>query len=108
LAIDLDANLNEKQTQNVIKAEVANSERKQKALQSEFEGIIERWDGKLIVLKKELEKTYQDSHGKLMAGLVESYVQRIMERNRKMVEVVRVKEEIESKIEQQANKEEIE
>jgi len=39
--------------------------------------------------------------------LVDKYIVQVLERNRKLVEVVRVKEEIEAKIQNSVNEEEI-
>ncbi len=43
----------------------------------------------------------------MLGELVEKYIVQVFDRNRKLVEVIRVKEEIEAKIQNSVNEEEI-
>ena len=67
-------------------------------MEDEAENIIERWSGRMIVIQKQLEEDVQRNQSRVLGDLIDKYIQQIFEKNRRMVDVQRVKEEIESKI----------
>jgi hypothetical protein len=76
-------------------------------MESEAQRIIERWNGKLSVVRQAIDEDQTRNQSKVLGELVDKYISHIFERNRKIVEVVRVKEEIESKINTNVNEDEI-
>jgi hypothetical protein len=90
-----------------LKINIDDASRKNEYMESEVEHIIERWHGKLAVVKKAIEEDQLRNQSKVLGELVDKYIQHIFDRNRKIVEVVRVKEEIESRINTNVNEEEI-
>lgn len=59
------------------------------------------------MLQKQLEEDQTRNQVKVLGEIVDKYVQQVQEKNRKMVEVIRVKEEVEAKIQNNVNEAEI-
>jgi hypothetical protein len=67
-------------------------------MEDEISHILERWHGRLIILSKSLEDDQARNQSRVLNDLADRYITQVFERNRKIVEVIRVKEDIESKI----------
>jgi len=104
---DLNLGLNEERRLNQAKLNIEDAKRKTHFMEQEVDHILERWHGKIAVVKKAVEDDQQRTQSKVLGELVDRYIVQIFERNRKLVEVIRVKEEIESKIQNSVNEEEI-
>jgi hypothetical protein len=61
----------------------------------------------MVVIQKGLEEDVFRSQVRVMSDLVDKYIQQVFEKNRRMVDVQRVKEEIESKIQNNVTEQEL-
>eukprot|EP00347_Sterkiella_histriomuscorum_P021445 403333951 len=104
---DLDLGLNEERRLNQLKINIEDASLKTQYMESEVDHILERWHGKIAVVKKAIEEDQIRNQSKVLGELVDKYIQQIFERNRKLVEVIRIKEDIEAKIQSSVNEEEI-
>ncbi len=59
------------------------------------------------MFQKKVESDARSAQSRRLGDLIEQYVQKVYDRNKRMVDVIRVKEEIERKIEQNVNEKEV-
>lgn len=90
--------LNEERRVNQLKINIDDVARKTTLMETEVENIVERWQSKIAVVKKGIEEDQIRNQQLMLGQLVEKYISQIFERNKKMVDLIRVKEDIESKI----------
>ena len=90
--------LNEERRLRQLTINVEDSGRKTTFMEQEVENIIERWQGKIADVRRAIEEDQIRNQNKILGELVDKYIAQVFEKNRKLVEVVRVKEDIESKI----------
>jgi hypothetical protein len=81
--------------------------RKTSLMETEVENIVERWQSNIAVVKKGIEEDQIRNQQLMLGQLVEKYISQIFERNKKIVDIIRVKEDIESKIQTNVKEEEI-
>ena len=104
---DLHIGLNEERRLKQIKITIEDATRRSNLLENEAENIIQRWQGRIVVIQKQLEEDAQRNQGKIFGDLIDKYIAQIFEKNRKMVEIQRVKEEIETKIQNASSEDDL-
>ena len=73
-------------------------ERRSKRIEKEFDNIVQRWQGKVAMVRKGIEEEQKRSKASVVAEMTEKMMQQIQEKNRQAVEIARVKEEVETQI----------
>jgi len=65
--------------------------------------ILSRWSSRVKTLERRVKLACQESEEKVINDLMDQYIRRVFDRNRKMVDVIKIKEEIERKIDLQTD-----
>ena len=79
-----------------MKIGILDSERRSDYLENEVQNVVERWQGKVALIRKAVAFDTENKQAEVLAELTEKYMDTIFEKNRQTVEVARVKEEIET------------
>ena len=99
--------LNEERKLRQLKLNIDDAARKSCLMEDEAESIVQRWEGRILVIQKQLEEDISRSQSQVLGELVDKYIQQVFDKNRRIVEVQRVKEEIESKIQSKVSEKEL-
>lgn len=100
---DLHIGLNDERRIKQIKINIEDASRKSKFMEDEVKSILERWHGRMVVVRKQLEEDQSRNEGKVLGELVDKYIQQLFDKNKKMVDLSRSKEEIEFQVKNSAN-----
>jgi hypothetical protein len=95
---DRDTGVNEDRRLQQLKVGILDGERRTKRMEKEFDNIVQRWQGKVAIVRKGIEEESKRSKAVVLAELTEKLMQQIQEKNRQAVEISRVKEEVETQI----------
>lgn len=93
---ELTIGLNEERRLQQLKIGIQDSERRSHYLEKEVENILERWHGKVALVRRGIEEDLERNRSKVLAELTDKYMQQLFDKNRQTIEIARVKEEIET------------
>lgn len=93
---ELSIGLNEERRLQQLKVSILDSDRRSAYLESEVQVVLERWQGKVALVRKAVLADSEHREAEVLSELTEKYMATIFEKNKQTVEVARVKEEIDT------------